>query len=182
MISIKKYLESEMGGPRSQSPEGVAIFLRQRCSATGQHCWTWGKAAIRSAQPSGPSLQQNLMDIEARLDDTPTAAQLRSRPRMPADSYHRGRANRRTFSRQSGGGEGPSDCSSAHGGIVRRARSEVCEPTWPVHERARRVADLEDLMQVSSLIETASELKSRVDQMEQDSQHSISLLQERVST
>ncbi len=183
MISIKKYLESEMSGLRSHAPEGGELLAAAVASYRAA-LLDMANSGYQACPAYGASLQQNLADIERRIADGATTALFQATSKDVGEQL--AQWGQRTAAHLKGKAEEVKDLlivlartAESLGERDQRYASQLGQFT----SRLRTVADLEDLTQVrSSLMETASELKSCVDQMELDSQQSIAELEKRVTT
>ena len=183
MISLKKYLDMRFDAPKRGAPvtdELLETALRSYRTAL----LDMGRSGYRACPAYGASLQQSLTELAKRLENEPAAGALRETSREAGDQLSRW--GERTSEHLKGKAQEVKDLlivlartAESLGERDQRYASQLLQFTT----RLRTVADLEDLTQVrSSLMQTASELKTYVDQMEQDSQLAIAQLESRVST
>jgi diguanylate cyclase (GGDEF)-like protein len=181
VISLKKYLDMELTCTSEADPdELLKATLECYCSAL----LVMGKSGDRACPALGSDLQRGLANLERRLSHNVTPALVRSTGKHVEEQlqqwgdhtaeYFKAKANdvkelllvlART--------------AESMGERDQRYTSQFTEFT----ARLQKVADLEDLAQVrTSLMQRATELKNRVDQMAQDSNRSVAQLRAEVST
>jgi diguanylate cyclase (GGDEF)-like protein len=183
LISIKKYLESDVA---VSAPDGE--YEGELVAATLQtyrnNLLEMGKSGYRACPASGANLQHNLSGLEKRLAREVTAPLLQETGKEVSE--YLSRWGEQTAEHLRGKTEEVKDLLIT---LARTAESlgerdqHYAGQLHQLTSRLRNVANLEDLSQVRfSLMETANELRTCVDQMEQDGQQVIARLQTRVAT
>ena len=183
MISLKKYLDLRAEAPRAGAPVESGL-LEAAMQSYRTALLDMGKSGYRACPTYGASLQQSLGGVEQRLGGKCTAQVLQEACGEVSEQL--GLWGERTAEHLKGKAQEVKDLlivlartAESLGERDQRYSSQLQKFTT----RLRTVADLEDLTQVrSSLIQTANELKSCVDQMQQDGQQTIAQLESRVST
>ena len=183
MISIKKYLEWDPAGLAPSKPNQDEL-LRAALNSYRSALSDMGKSGYRACPAFGSNLRQNLSDLEGRLANHITASLLQETGKEVTAQLSQW--GERTAEHLKGKAQEVKDLlimlartAESLGERDQRYAGQLNQFT--THLRA--VADLEDLTQVrASLMQTANELKSYVDQMERDSQQAIAQLQARVSS
>jgi len=183
VISLKKYLDMDPGEACSSQPdlnELSSVILESYRAAL----LAMGKSGARACPAVGSDLQHTLAGLETRLSDNITTSLVKDTEAQVEEQllqwggctaeYFKTKANEvkellivlaRT--------------AESMGERDQRYANHFSEFT----AQLQTIADLEDLSQVrSSLVQRATELKTYVDQMEQDSQKSVAQLQAEVST
>jgi diguanylate cyclase (GGDEF)-like protein len=183
MISLKKYLESDTEWHRSSGPDVDKLFAGAlkcyRCALLDM-----GRSGQRACPAYGGTLQQNLAGLEGRLAGELTPSLLQQTGNEVTQQLSRW--GQLTAEHLRGKAEEVKDLLLV---LARTAESlgerdqRYANQLHQFTSHLRNVADLDDLSQVrSSLMQTANELKTCVDQMERESQQAIVHLQARVST
>ena len=183
MISLKKYLESDTGWRPSSGPDtGEILADALKCYRSA--LLDMGKSGQRACPAFGATLQQQLARLECRLSGELTPSLLQQTGNEVTEQLSLW--GDLTAEHLKGKAEEVKDLLLV---LARTAESlgerdqRYANQLHQFTSHLRSVADLEDLTQVrSSLMQTASELKTCVDQMEHDSQQAIVQLQARVST
>lgn len=181
MISLKKYLDLKFEATKASPARNElldAAMLSYRAALLDM-----GKSGYRACPAFGAGLQQNLTVLEKRLAGECTPPVLHDTSREVTEQLS-------LF------GEKASDHLKGKAQEIKDLLMMLARTAESLGERDHRyashlnqfttrlraVADLEELTEIrSSLMQTANELKSYVDQMEQDSQQAIAHLQSRVS-
>lgn len=183
MISIKKYLDWEPAGlPLSQPNQGE--LFRAALNSYRSALLDMGKSGYRACPAFGSNLQQTLSGLEGRLANQVTVSLLQETGKEV--TVQLSQWGECTAEHLKGKAQEVKDLlimlartAESLGERDQRYASQLNQFT--THLRA--VADLDDLTQVrASLMQTANELKSYVDQMERDSRQAIAQLEARVST
>lgn len=183
MISLKKYLESEVEAPRfddSNSGELLSAVLNSyRCALLDM-----GKSGYRACPAFGAGLRQSLSGLDKRLSSEVTASLFQETRQEVTEQLSRW--GELTAEHLRGKAEEVKDLLIMMAGTAESLGERDQRFANQMHQftaRLRTVADLEDLTQVrSSLVATANELRTCVDQMQRDSQQAITQLQAKVST
>jgi diguanylate cyclase (GGDEF)-like protein len=182
MISLKKYLDGDAVSSYPSEPDQHDLFpvvLEAYRSAL----LAMGQSGLRAYPAVGASLQQNLADLATRLsrEFTPslvhdTEEQVEEQLRQwsgHAEQYFKAKAN---------------DIKELLIVLARTAESlgerdqRYATRFTQFTSRLQAIGDLEDLTQVrASLVQRATELKSYVEQMEEDSHQSLAQLHAEVS-
>ncbi len=181
MISLKKYLEMEVPAPPSEAPRDevlTASVEAYRCSLQSM-----GGNANRTCAVFGGQLQSELNALVERLSGAVTPQSLTeigNEARTQLDAWgDRGIAYLNTKA---------AEIKELLMVLARTAASvgerdqQYTEHFNDFTSRLRSISNLEDLTQVrSSLVQQANELKTYVEQMEQDSHKLVNRLQTQVS-
>ena len=183
MISLKKYLE--MDGARFRPSEmNESELLAAAVTSYRAALLDMGKSGHRACSATGSSLRQKLSGLEGRLAGDLTPTLLRETGHDVTEQLSRW--GEFTAEHLKGKAQEVKDLLLVLARTAESLGERDQRYTSQLHQftaRLRTVADLEDLTQVrSSLMHTATELKTCVDQMEQDSQRAIAELQTRVSS
>ena len=183
MISLKKYLDMDADQPYAGEPdpsELLAAILKAYRSAL----LAVGRSGVRACPAVGSDLQQHLAGLENRLSSSLTPSRVKETQAQVEEQlelwgghsaeYFKAKAN---------------DVKELLIVLARTAESlGERDQRYASHfsqftARLQAIADLEDLAQLrASLVQRATELKSYVDQMEQESHQSVTQLQAEVST
>jgi diguanylate cyclase (GGDEF)-like protein len=179
LISIKKYLDREserLAVGENESQAAVVDCYRSLLLAIG-------KSAVRACQGPGTSLEQHLTTLEGSVAQNSSASDLKEVERHVEERLDRW-------------GQLTAEHLKTKADEVRELLLMMAGTAESVGERDQRyanqfcgltadlnaIADLDDLTVVrSSLLRKASELKSCVDQMTQEGQHSLTALLSKVS-
>jgi len=183
LISLKKYLDLKLDAAKSNAPVNNGLLeaaLRSYRSAL----LDMGRSGYRACPAYGASLQQALTELEKHLGYDCNASVLQETSREAGEQLSQW--GDRTAEHLRGKAQEVKDLlivlartAESLGERDQRYASQLQHFTT----RLRTVADFEDLTQVrSSLMQAAGELKTYVDQMEQDSKQVIAQLESRVST
>jgi len=183
VISLKKYLDRETDQPvASEADPGELLVATLKSYRSA--LLAIGESGVRASPAVGSELQHNLSSVENRLSSNPTPALMRESERQVEEhlqewaghtaNYFKAKANEvkellivlaRT--------------AESLGERDQRYANHLSQFT----SRLQAIADLEDLTQVrASLVQRATELKTYVDRMEEDSHQSIAQLRVEVST
>lgn len=183
MISLKKYLDTETDQPVVSQPdpaELLAAALRSYRSAL----LAMGDSGVRACPAVGSELQHNLTGLEKRLSGNLTPALMQESERQVEEHLQQWAGHTAGYFK-------------AKANEVKELLIVLARTAESVGERDQRyaghfnqftsrlqtIADLEDLTQVrTSLVQGATELKTYVDRMEEDSHQSIAQLRAEVST
>jgi len=183
VISLKKYLDMEPGKPRSSAPDSnelaplILAAYRSGLLAMAKH-------GARACPAVASDLQQNLANLENRLSAEITASIVEQTEAEVEEQLLRW------------GGRGAEYFKTKANEVkeILLVLARTAESMGARDERyanhfnqfraqLQTIADLEDFAQVrSSLVRQASELKTYVDQMAEDSRESVAQLQAEVST
>ncbi|HZD33353.1 MAG TPA: GGDEF domain-containing protein [Candidatus Angelobacter sp.] len=182
MISLKKYLDLKLEAQKlTATPKRGVLEVAMQSYRSA--LLNMGKSGYRACPAYGASLQQSLTDLEKKLAGECSSGVLQQTSREVGEQLSQW--GDRTAEHLRGKTQEVKDLLIMLAGTAeslgerdQRYASQLQQFTT----RLRAVADLEDLTQVrSSLMQTAGELKTCVDQMEQDSQQAIAQLESRVS-
>jgi diguanylate cyclase (GGDEF)-like protein len=181
VISLKKYWEMDPTIPGDkEAGELLKATLECYCSAL----LVMGKSGDRVCPPMGSELQHGLADLARRLSHKATPALVRGTGKHVEEQLQQW-------------GNHTAEYFKAKANDVKELLLVLARTAESIGERDQRnskqfaeftirlekVADLEDLAQVrTSLMERATELKNRVDQMARDSNQSVAELRAEVST
>lgn len=183
MISIKKYLESNVAvfSPCEKSEDSLMATALQTYRNS---LLDMGKSGYRACPASGAILQHDLSGLERRLAREVAAPMLQEAGKEVSEILSRW--GEETAEHLRGTTEEVKGLLITLAGTAESLGERNQRYAGQLHQltsRLRSVANLEDLSQVrSSLMQTANELKTCVDQMEQDGQQVIARLQTRVAT
>lgn len=182
MISLKKYLECDADQPYLSELD-PSDLLSAALKSYRSALLAMGKSGVRACPAVGSALQQDLTALVSRL-----AAGLT--PQVLQDTGAQVEAHLQQW------GGRTAEYFKAKANDVKELLIVLARTAESLGERDQRyashlsqftsrlqtIADLEDLTQVrASLVERAAELKTYVDQMEQDSHQSIAQLHAEVS-
>ncbi|HVO78589.1 MAG TPA: GGDEF domain-containing protein [Candidatus Bathyarchaeia archaeon] len=182
MISIKKYLERNDEATRPSDPKAGHV-VDAAVKAYSSALLDMGKSGYQACPAFGSSLQQSLEELERKLGGEITALLLQQTSAEVSEQLSQW--GERTAEHLKEKAQEVKDllivlARTAESLGKRDQRYTAQLQQFTTHLRA--VANLEDLTQVrSSLMQTAGQLKTCVDQMEQDSKQAIAQLQTRVS-
>jgi diguanylate cyclase (GGDEF)-like protein len=183
VISLKKYLDMERESPSCPEPdwhELAPVILAAYRSAL----LATGKNGGRACPAVSSDLQQNLASLEDRLSEQLTAPLIKEMEAEVEEQLLRW-------------GNRGAEYFKSKANEVKELLLVLAHTAESIGERDERysnhfsqfraqlqtIADLEDLAQVrSSLVRQATELKTYIDQMAQDSRASVAQLQAEVST
>ena len=183
MISLKKYLDMEPGAPRQPEPDwnelGSAVLEAYRAALL-----TMGKSGVRACPAVGSDLQHSLASLEAGLAENVTPSRVKETEEQVEKNLQQwGGRSAEYFKAKA------NEVKELLIVLARTAESmgvrdqRYADHLSQVTAELQTIADLEDLGHVrSSLVQQASELKTYVDQMAQDSRQSVAQLQAEVST
>jgi len=179
VISLKKYLDMDFAGEQAAS-ELLGVVLESYRSLL----LAIAKSGVRACPPVGADLEKKLTELNQRLSQDITPPLVQKTQRQAEDQleqwagrnaeYFKGKANEAK--------ELLVVLARTAESIVERDQRYASQFTQ-LSGRLQSIADLEDLPQVRSfLLQGASELRSCVDRMTQDSQQSVAQLQTEVSS
>lgn len=183
MISLKKYLEMAFD-PSSPGKKAHNALLGAAIESYRAALLDMGKSGYRACPPLGLGLQQSLTAIEKKLATEVRVGLLHeTRSEVGNQLSLWGERTAEHFKEKA---EEVKDLLM----VLARTAESLGERDQRYSSRLqqfsrhlRAVADLEDLTLLrSSLLQTASELKTCIDQMEQDSQQALARLQSKVSS
>jgi diguanylate cyclase (GGDEF)-like protein len=182
VISLKKYLDSDAGQPYISEPDPSEL-LGAALKSYRSALLAMGKSGVRACPAVGSDLQQNLARLESRLscDLTPSFVQ-ETEEQVEEHLRQWGGHTEEYFKAKANDVKGLlivlARTAESLGERDQRYANEFSQFT----SRLQAIADLEDLTQVrASLVQRATELKTYVDQMEEDSHQSIAQLHAEVS-
>jgi diguanylate cyclase (GGDEF)-like protein len=182
VISLKKYLDMRSETSQAAVPVGSdlldAALLSYRSSLQDM-----GNSGYQACPTLGASLQQSLLGLTTRLAGTISTKVLEeTRSRVSEQLSQWGE---RTAEHLKGKAQEIKDLLMVLARTAESLGERDQRYAAQLHQfttHLRSVADLEDLTQVrSSLMQAAGELKTCVDQMEQDSQQALAQLESKVS-
>ncbi len=179
MISLKKYLDMDGAGEQVARELLAAVLESYRGVLVAM-----GKSGIRACPAIGSDLQKNLARLEGKLSSevTPSAAKETGKDIEEELQQWAGRNAEYFRSKANEVKELLVVLARTLESIVERDQ-RYANQFSQFTNRLQSIADLEDLAQVRiSLLQGASELKSCVDRMTQDSRQSVAQLQTEVST
>ncbi|MBZ5656908.1 MAG: GGDEF domain-containing protein [Acidobacteriia bacterium] len=183
MISLKKYLEMEVREPQADEADPIEL-LAATLESYRSVLLAMGKSGVQAYPTLGSDLQRNLANAANRLADQIT-------PPLVKES-----GNQVTHQLQQWG-DRTSEYFKAKTTEVKELLIVLARTAESVGERDQRYTDhfaqftsrlqtisnLEDLTQVrASLVQQATELKTHVDRMKEDSHKLVAQLQSEVST
>jgi len=183
LISLKKYLEMDFAA-RGNGDKAATAMVNAAIGSYRAALAEMGRSGYRACPAFGAALQQALTQVEKKLASKVTAGSLQD-------------ANREVSAQLAKWGEQTAEHLRGKAEEVKSLLMVLARTAESLGERDQRynsqlqqftarltkVADLEDLTQIrSSLMRTAVELKTCVDQMEQDSQQAIEQLKSKVSS
>lgn len=183
MISLKKYLDMDIKVRESAAPE-LGELLSAVLSAYRSALLAISKSGVRACPAVGSDLQQNLASLETRLNDEVTPAQIMETEQRVKDELQQW-------------GDRSEDYYKAKVDDVKEVLIVLARTAESMGERDKRyashfnqfttglqtIANLEDITQVrATLVKKATELKTYVDQMAQDSQNLVVQLKGEVTS
>ena len=179
MISLKKYLEMDFA-TEQRSMELVSALRESYQSVLLEI----GKCAVRASPGVGSDLQKNLASIQSRIDREITPAGVKRIEAEVEDELQQwvGRSVEHFKAKANEVKELLVVLAHTAASIVERDQ-RYANQFNQFTTRLQSIADLEDLGQVRlSLLQGASELKTCIDRMTQDSNQSVAQLQAEVSS
>lgn len=183
MISLKKYLDM---APDKPVPGGLPAseLLAAALESYRAALLAMGKSSVQACPAIGSDLQQGLAALEQRLSEASTPAQIKETEDQATaqlqqwggrtEEYFKTKANevRELLIVIASTAESVGERDKSYAGQFNQFTTQL-----------RTIANLEDLTQVrSALVQGATELKTCVDQMAQDSHKLVKQLQAEVST
>ena len=185
MISLKKYLDRDPGPDRPYFEEpDPSELLAAVLKAYRFGLLAMGKSGVRACPAVGSDLQQNLAGLESGLSGELTPSLLQE-TEIQVDEHLKswGKRTEEYFKAKA------NDVKELLIVLARTSESlgerdlRYANQFSQFTTRLQAIADLEDLTQVrESLVQTATELKTHVDRMEEESHQSIAHLQREIST
>ena len=183
MISLKKYLDLKFQNSQTSGPARrellEAAMQSYRSSLLGM-----GSSGYQACPTFGANLQQSLTGLAGRLSSDVTREALEETRRGVSEQLSQW--GERTADHLKGKAQEVKDLLMVLARTAESLGERDQRYATQLHQfsaQLRAVADLEDLTQVrSSLLETAGELKTCVDQMQQDSQQALAHLESKVSS
>ena len=186
MISLKKYLDMKetAPGPAESDPEGSSELLLATVKSYRLALQAMGKSGAKACPGVGSDLLQALAQLETALSGelTPTLV-MKTEAQVEALLQKWGGCSEEYFKAKAREVKELlivlAHTAQSVGDRDQRYNNQFSEFTT----RLRTIANLEDLTQIrSSLFQGATELKSYVDQMAEDSKKSVAQLRAEVST
>jgi len=183
VISLKKYLDTEADQPVVSQPDPAELFVAAMKSYRAA-LLAMGESGARACPAVGSELRHNLAGLEKRLFTNLTPALMQESERLVEEHLQQ-------WARHTAG------YFKAKANEVKELLIVLAGTAESLGERDQRyanhfgqftarlqaIADLEDLTLVrTSLLQRATELKTYVDRMEEDSHQSIAQLRAEVST
>ncbi|HWF91826.1 MAG TPA: GGDEF domain-containing protein [Terriglobales bacterium] len=183
MISLKKYLDMDINVRESAAPE-LGELLSAVLAAYRSALLAMSKSGVRACPAIASDLQQNLANLENRLNDEVTPAQIQETEQRVKDELQQW-------------GDRSEGYYKAKVDDVKEVLIVLARTAESVGERDKRyashfnqftnglqtIANLEDITQVrATLVKKATELKTYVDQMAQDSQDLVVQLKGEVTS
>ncbi len=172
MISLKKYLEMDPTDERSRELL-MAVLESYRLTLLSM-----GKNGVRACPSVGSDLQTKLVELESRLVDEITPSAVKATEKAVEDELHKWAGRNAEYFKAKANEVKELLVVLAHTAesIVERDQryaNQFSQFTTRLHS----IADLEDLGQVrASLLRGASELKTCIDRMTEDSHQSVQQL------
>jgi diguanylate cyclase (GGDEF)-like protein len=183
VISLKKYLDNEADQPYVSEPDPGELF-EPALKSYRSSLLAMGKSAARACAAVGSDLQHNLAGLEGRLYRNLTPSLFQETARKVEDELEQWA--RRTADYLKAKARDAKDLLLA---LARTAESlGERDQRYASHftqftSRLQAIADLEDLTQVRvSVLQRATELRTYVGQMEQESRQLVAHLQSEVSS
>ncbi len=183
MISLKKYLEMNLDKPKASKAE-EAELLPAIVQAYRSALLAMGTSAVEACPPVGPDLQRSLADLAARLAGGPTVSLVKEAEGHATEQIGQWGSHTAEYFKAR-----TNEVKELLIVLSRTAESvgvhdhRYAEQIGQFTSRLRTISNLEDLTQVrASLVREAIELKTYVDQMEDDSHKLVAQLQTEVST
>jgi diguanylate cyclase (GGDEF)-like protein len=183
VISLKKYLDNEADAPYVVEPDPSELF-EPALKSYRSSLLAMGKSAARACAAVGADLQHNLAGLEGRLYRNLTPSLFQETERKVDDELEQwgGRTADYLKAKAKEAKElllALAQTAESLGERDQRHASHFTQFT----SRLQAIADLEDLTQVrASVLQRATELRSYVDHMEQESRQLVAHLQAEVST
>jgi diguanylate cyclase (GGDEF)-like protein len=183
LISLKKYLDNQADQPYISEPDPGELFepaLKSYCSSL----LAMGKSAARACAVVGADLQHHLAGLEGRLHRNLTPSLFQETGRKVEDELEQwgGRTADYLKAKAREAKElllALAQTAESLGERDHRHTSHFTQFT----SRLQAIADLEDLTQVrASVLQRATELRTYVDRMEQESRQLVAHLEAEVST
>jgi len=183
VISLKKYLDTETDQHVVSQPDPAELLVATLKSYRSA-LLAMGDSGARACPAVGSELQHNLTGLEGRLSMTPTPSLMQATEEQVEEHLQRWAGH-------------TSDYFKAKTNEVKELLIVLARTAESLGERDQRyanhfgqftsrlqaIADLEDLTNVrASLVQRATELKTYVDRMEEDSHQAIAQLRAEVST
>lgn len=183
MISLKKYLDMKLEATRKNELV-TNDLLSAAVESYRASLLDMGSSGYRACPAFGANLRESLEGLSGRLASDVTADMLECTRREVANQLSQW--GERTADHLRGKAEEVKDLLMMLAGTAESLGERDQRYAKQLHQfttHLRAVADLEDLTQVrASLMQTAGELKTCVDQMEQDSQQALAQLESKVTT
>jgi diguanylate cyclase (GGDEF)-like protein len=182
VISLKKYLDMEHQKP-AEAPPDPSEVLKTTLGSYRAALLAMGTSSVRACPPVGSELQRLLADLERGLTGRVTPASIRETEEKVEEHLEEW-------------GESSAEYLKAKANDVKELLLALARTAQSIGDRDNRyanqlsqfttrlhgIADLEDLTQIrASLVAGASELKTYVDQMTQDSNSLLKQLKTEVS-
>ncbi len=184
MISLKKYLDMDPGkvspGEQEVKPGDVleAVLASYRAMLLAM-----GTSSVRACAPVGTDLQKHLVELEKSISNTVTPATIRSAEEKVEEHLEEWGESSAEYLKAKA-----QDVKELLLALVRTAQSigdrdnQYATQLSDFTVRLQSIANLEDLTQIrASLVAGASELKTYVDHMTQDSNSLLKQLKTEVS-
>lgn len=183
MISLKKYLEMSPEEAPAKAEE-LSELLTATSKAYRSALTAAGTSAVQACPPVGGDFQQNLVQIEKRLEAPLTVAAVQEAEREVAEQFELWEDRTKEFYQAR-----TAEVKELLTMLARTAESvgerdhHYTAQFGQFTSRLKTISNLEDLTKVrASLVKEALELKSYVDKMEQDSNKLVKQLKTEVST
>jgi diguanylate cyclase (GGDEF)-like protein len=183
VISLKKYLDMKFEASRSNEPDGMDL-LDAALQSYRSSLLDMGNSCYHACPAFGTSLQRSLAGLASRLTGRITTEDLAETRGQVSNQLSQW--GDRAADHLRGKAQEVKDLLMVLARTAESLGDRDQRYAAQLHQfttHLRSVADLEDLTQVrSSLMQAAGELKTCVDQMEQDSQEALAQLESKVST
>jgi len=183
VISLKRYLDGEADRNEITEPDPGELFV-PALNCYRSNLLAMGRCAVRACAAVGLDLQQNLHGVEGRLYRNFTPALFHDTGKKVEDELEQWGSRTADYLKARA-----KDAKELLVALARTAESlGERDQRYASHftqftSRLRAISDLEDLTQIrASLVQRASELKTYVDQMEEESRQLVSHLQAEVTT
>ncbi len=183
MISLKKYLDADAVSPYLNQPDSdelLPVVLKSYCSAL----LAMGQSGVRAYPAVGSDLQQNLASLVNLLARDLTPSLVQETEEQVEEQLRRWGGHTAEYFKAKA-----NDIKELLIVLARTAESlgerdqRYATQFTQFTSRLQAIADLEDLTQVrASLVQRATELKTYVEQMAEDSERSLAQLHAEVST
>jgi diguanylate cyclase (GGDEF)-like protein len=183
VISLKKYLDMEIKQPRTAEPDHCELLLLSLDSYRSA-LLSMGESGARACPAVGTELQQTLTNLSDRLVADVTAAILTETGRQAGEQLQEwGNRTAEYFKARTAEVKELLIVLAGTAQSVGERDHEYADHFNQFTTQLRTISNLDDLTQIrASLVRQATELKTYVDQMEQNSHALVQKLQTEVAT